>query len=225
MQRDRRGARGALATLAVGLVVLAFPGLASAHVTVHPDRLVAGATDVELTFRCPNERNDASVTELRVFLPVTTPLLGVLTDPAPGWTATTVTTQLAHPVTTDDGVINSAVTEVAWRATAGGTAPGQYADFTIAVGAMPDTVGPIAFKALQTYSNGDVAAWIQVADALDEDPPMPAPVLTLTASASSSSAPASSGSSTSTDLAVAALCVALVALAGVGVLVARRRPS
>ena len=225
MQRGRRGARVALATLAVALVVLAFPGLASAHVTVHPDRLAAGATDVELTFRCPNERNDASVTELRVFLPVTTPAPRRAHRPGT-WLDGHHRHHAARPPRHDRRRgINSAVTEVAWRATDGGTAPGQYADFTIAVGAMPDTVGPIAFKALQTYSNGDVAAWIQVADALDEDPPMPAPVLTLTASASSPTAPASSGSSTSTDLAVAALCVALVALAGVGLLAARRRPS
>ncbi|HEV3328193.1 MAG TPA: YcnI family protein [Acidimicrobiales bacterium] len=209
----------------VAVVLVVTPGLAAAHVTVHPNHLPAGATDVELTFRCPNERNDATVTELRVFLPVRTPLLGVLTDPAPGWSAVATTTRLARPVRTDDGEVTSAVTEVAWRATGSGTPPGQYADFTIAVGTMPDTVGTIAFKALQTYSNGDVAAWIQIADALDEDPPMPAPVLTLTA-ASPPSSPASPGSSsTSTYLAIAALCVALVALGGVGYLLVRRRPS
>jgi uncharacterized protein YcnI len=213
-------ARVALGALVVAVVLVAAPGLASAHVTVHPDHLAAGATDVELTFRCPNERNDATVTELRVFLPARTPLLGVLTDPAPGWTAVATTTRLARPVTTDDGEVNSAVTEVVWHATRGGTPPGQFADFTIAVGTMPDVVGTIAFKALQTYSNGDVAAWIQVADALDEHPPMPAPVLTMTA-ASSSSSPVS----TSTGLAIAALCLALVALVGVGYLLVRRRPS
>jgi uncharacterized protein YcnI len=218
----RAGRAAAIATLLVAAVLLVTPGLAAAHVTVHPNRLPAGATDVELTFRCPNERNDASVTELRVFLPVRTPLLGVLTDPAPGWTATATNARLAHPVTTDDGEITSAVTEVAWRATGSGTPPGQYADFTIAVGTMPDTVGPLVFKALQTYSNGDVAAWIQVADALDEDPPMPAPVLTMTAATSSASSPASS-TTLSTVLSIAALCIAVVALGGVGYLVARRR--
>jgi uncharacterized protein YcnI len=223
MRRGPRARRAAVLTaLVVGVVLLVAPGLASAHVTVHPNRLPAGATDVELTFRCPNERNDASVTELRVFLPVHTPLLGVLTDPAPGWTATATTTKLAHPVTTDDGEITAAVTEVEWRATDAGTPPGEYADFTIAVGTMPDTVGPLVFKALQTYSNGDVAAWIQVADALDEDPPMPAPVLTMTAAATSASNPAAS-STTSTVLSAAALCVALLALGGVGYVLARHR--
>jgi uncharacterized protein YcnI len=214
--RLRRWTAGA----AVVLGAVALPGIAAAHVTLHPDHLPAGATDVELTFRCPNERSDASVVELRVFLPVATPLLGVLTNPPPGWDARATTSTLPHPVTTDDGVVDAAVTEVTWRATRGGTPPGQYEDFPIAVGAMPDVAGPLVFKALQTYSNGDVAAWIQVADALDEDPPMPAPVLTLTASSTAPSSP----SSTVTDLATGALVVAIAALLGVVVLaVARRR--
>ncbi|HEV3212142.1 MAG TPA: YcnI family protein [Acidimicrobiales bacterium] len=205
--------------MAVVLAVVAVPGIAGAHVTLHPGQLPAGATDVELVFRCPNERSDATVVELRVFLPVATPLLGVLTDPPPGWTARARTTTLPHPVTTDDGVVSAAVTEVEWRATSGGTPPGQYEDFPIAVGALPNVTGTLVFKALQTYSNGDVAAWIQVADALDKNPPMPAPVLTLTASPAS--APASP-SSTST-MEIAALAVAIAALLGVGVLAVVRR--
>jgi uncharacterized protein YcnI len=222
MHRATRARSRWLVASTLVIILVALPGVASAHVTVHPGHLPAGATDVELTFRCPNERSDASVVGLRVFLPTATPLLGVLTDPPPGWSARATTTTLAHPVTTDDGEVASAVTEVAWRATGGGTPPGGYQDFTIAVGTMPDVVGPIVFKALQTYSNGDVAQWIQVADALDEDPPMPAPVLTMTAATSSASSPASS-TTLSTVLSIAALCIAVVALGGVGYLVARRR--
>ena len=82
-------APSAAATATVAAIVLAVPrrALASAHVTLHPDHLVRGATDVELTFRCPNERDDASTTELRVYLPTSTPLLGVLTTAQPGWSS------------------------------------------------------------------------------------------------------------------------------------------
>jgi uncharacterized protein YcnI len=208
-----------MACAALVLAVVAMPGIAGAHVTIHPDHLPRGATDVEITFRCPNERSDASVVELRVFLPTATPLLGVLTDPPPGWTARATTSTLPHPVTTDDGVVTAAVTEVIWHATGGGTPPGQYEDFPLAVGTMPDVSGPLVFKALQTYSNGDVAAWIQVADALDEDPPMPAPVLTLTASTSTTPSP----SSAAMVLAIVAIAVAIAALLGVGTLVIARR--
>jgi uncharacterized protein YcnI len=213
-----RGARTAIVAVAVAVAV-ALPGVASAHVTVHPDRLPRGATDVELTFRCPNERSDTSSVKLQVFLPLTTPLLGVLTDPAPGWTASTTTVTLAHPVRTDDGTITSAVSEVTWTASGGGIPPGEYGDFTIAVGTMPDVTGPIVFKALQTYGSGEVVRWIQVADSLDENPTTPAPVLTLFASSSTSG----TSSDVAEELAVAALAVAVVALVGVAYLVTRRR--
>ena len=212
-----RRARWAI-PLVVAVVLVATPGLASAHVTVHPDRVASGATDVELAFRCPNERDDATV-RLQVFLPTATPLLGVLTDPAPGWTAHATTTTLSAPVHTDDGEITSAVTEVSWRATKAGIPPGQYLDFTIAVGTMPDVTGPIVFKALQTYADGTVVRWIQVADSLDEDPATPAPVLTLYA------ASATTSSSDATWLAVAALVLAALSLVGVGYLLVRRRPQ
>jgi uncharacterized protein YcnI len=219
----RAGARlwRSTAGVAIVLAVVAIPGVASAHVTIHPDHVPRGATDVELTFRCPNERSDATVVELRVFLPASAPLLGVLTDPPLGWEAHATTTTLPHPVTTDDGTVTAAVTEITWRATGGGTPPGEYEDFPIAVGTMPNVAGSLVFKALQTYSNGDVAAWIQVADALDENPPMPAPVLHLTAA---TTVTATSSSSAATWLAIVALVVAVAAMIGVGaLLVARRR--
>jgi uncharacterized protein YcnI len=201
--------------LAATLVALAVPGIAAAHVTLHPDRLPRGATDVELTFRCPTERDDPTVA-LAVYLPTETPLLGVLTDPPPGWTARVHTVRLAHPVETDDGEIGVAVDEVAWRATAGGIPAGQYRDFTIAVGSMPDTTGVLAFRALQTYRDGTVVRWVQVPDALDENPPSPAPELTLYA-------PSGTGGSTALWLSVAALVLAAVALAGVAATRVRRR--
>jgi len=219
--RSRLAYWTASVAVAIALGVVALPGIASAHVTVHPNHLPAGATDVELVFRCPNERSDASVVELRVFFPASTPLLGLLPDPPSGWAARATTSTLPRPVTTDDGVVTAAVTEVTWRAVRGGTLPGQYEDFPIAVGTMPRAIGPLVFKALQTYSNGDVAAWIQVADALDEHPTMPAPLLTLTASSSNQS---SSPSSSASNLATVALVVAIAALLGVVALgVVRRR--
>jgi uncharacterized protein YcnI len=207
----RRHARWAVPLGAV-LLVLMVPGVADAHVTLHPDRVARGATDVELTFRCPNERDDATVA-LAVYLPTSTPLLGVLTDPPPGWSASVHTVRLAHPVVTDDGEVGAAVDEVAWRATGAGIPPGQYEDFSIAVGTMPDTTGTLTFKALQTYRDGTVVRWIQVPDALDEDPPTPAPTLTLYASSGT-------GTSTALWLSVAALVLAVMALVGV---VATRR--
>ena len=126
------------------------------------------------------------------------------------------TVRLAHPVETDDGQIGVAASEITWTATSGGIAPGQYEDFDVAVGTMPDVVGTLVFKALQTYSNGEVVRWIEVPDVLDESPENPAPSLTLTA-------PTSASGGASTSLAIAALACAALALLGVTTL--RRRRS
>ena len=54
---------------------------------------------------------------------------------------------------------------------------------TVLVGAGPTRPGQVAFKALQTYSNGDVVRWIDVQQPGQPEPDHPAPVLTLTAAA------------------------------------------
>jgi len=212
--------RAAFAAIAACVLAVAVPGVAGAHVTVHPDRLRAGAHDALLVFRCPNERSDASTVELQVFLPTDTPLLGVLTSAVPGWTSRVTTVTLAHPVATDDGSVDQSVDEVAWRATGAGVAPGQFQDFAIDVGSLPGTAGPLVFKALQTYSNGEVVRWIQVADSLNPTPSQPAPVLTLTAAR----APATASTPVAaTTIAIAALLVALLAALFGALALMRRR--
>ena len=74
-----------------------------AHVTVHPSTLPAGSSDIEVTFRVPNERDDANTVGMQVFFPKDLPLLTVDVLPVPGWTAKVDTTTLATPIQTDDG--------------------------------------------------------------------------------------------------------------------------
>jgi len=213
---------GVVATVAA-TVLLATP--AWAHVTVHPETLPAGSSDIELTFRVPNERDDANTVGLQVFFPTDLPLLTVDVLPVPGWTAKVDTRTLATPITTDDGTVGQVVSDVTWTATAGGIAPGQYEDFVVAAGRGPGRPGSAIFKSLQTYSSGAVVRWIQVASSQDPNPDNPAPTLTVTSAATSGAAvAATTGSSTSAEvLAGAALVVSLVALGGMVVLVVRRR--
>jgi uncharacterized protein YcnI len=225
---NARRVRAAVAAVAVlgATVLIATP--ASAHVTVHPASLPAGSSDVELTFRVPNERDDANSVELQVFFPTNLPLLTVDVLPVPGWASKVDTRSLATPVQTDDGPVTDVVSDITWTATAGGIAPGQYEDFDVAAGQVPATPGSIVFKSLQTYSSGEIVRWIEVASSQDPDPDSPAPVLTLTpatASTTGAGAVATTGSSDAEGLAIAALVVSLVALAGVVVLIARRRPA
>jgi uncharacterized protein YcnI len=161
-----------LSSATLSLLLLAVP--ASAHVTVHSDDASSGGDDAEIVFRVPNEEGAAKTTKVEIALPADQPIAGVYAENKPGWTVTTKRATLATPIETDDGSITTAVVSVVWTATAGGTGVGQYDDFTLAAGHLPET-DEITFKALQTYSNGDVVRWIETGT----DAEHPAPVLAL----------------------------------------------
>jgi uncharacterized protein YcnI len=217
------------------LVVVATIGALPAwgHVTVHPSSLPAGSSDVEITFRVPNERSNANTVMLQVYFPTNLPLLTVDVLPVPGWKSTVQTQNLSKPVQTDDGLVSQVVSEVTWTATAGGISQGQYEDFPIAAGAMPSQSGPLVFKALQTYSSGETVRWIEVPIAGQPQPDTPAPILTLTppiggttqAARSAAGAPAPSATSTAvTVLAIVALVLGVTNSAVVlWLLLGRRR--
>ncbi|MFC7257598.1 YcnI family copper-binding membrane protein [Streptomyces lutosisoli] len=232
--------------------VLTASGAAFAHVTVHPESYAKGATDGVLTFRVPNEEDTASTTKVQVFLPTDHPVLGVLVTPQAGWTAKVTTTKLKTPVKTDDGTITDAVSEITW--TGGRIRHGEYQDFDVAFGQLPDNTDELSFKTLQTYSDGNVARWIEVTPKGGEEPENPAPVLALTAKAAgedgsdeastsdsssgsgtasrSGSSPAaaakssaSSSDSTARGLGIAGLIVGVLGLAAAGFALARGRAA
>jgi len=190
----RAGTVAALATAGV----LAAAGVASAHVTVHPESYAKGAVDGVLTFRVPNEEDKASTTKVQVYLPTDHPVLGVLVTPQNGWTAKVTTSKLKTPVKTDDGTITDAVSEITW--TGGKIGAGQFEDFNVAFGQLPDDTDQLTFKTLQTYSDGNVVRWIEEAAAGDDEPENPAPVLKLTAKESEDAdeTPAASASTAAT---------------------------
>lgn len=215
--------RAATVTALTTASVLVAAGVASAHVTVHPESYAKGATDGVLTFRVPNEEDTASTTRVQVFLPTDHPVLGVLVSPRDGWTAKVTTTKLKTPVKTDDGTITEAASEITW--TGGRIGAGQFEDFDVAFGQLPEDTGRLTFKTLQTYSDGKVVRWIEEpADGADE-PENPAPALKLTAAGAdtASTAPAESGAeatanasaddSTARGLGIAGLIVGVLGLA------------
>ncbi len=183
----------------------------------------AGSGDIELTFRVPNERDNANTVGVQVFFPSDLPLLTVDVRSVPGWTSTVDTQNLSKPVQSSDGPVGQIVRAITWKATGAGIAPGQYEDFAVAAGQAPSRPGSVIFKSIQTYSSGEVVRWIQVASTQNPNPDTPAPVLTLTAAGTTGgAAPAtSSGSTAAEGLAIAALAVGGVGLAGV-ILVFRR---
>ncbi|MGG2464042.1 YcnI family protein [Streptomyces sp. RGM 3693] len=207
---------GALATAGV----LASAGAAFAHVTVHPDSYPQGASDGTLTFRVPNEEDNASTAKVDIALPVDHPIPSVLVTPVAGWTAQVKTTRLKTPIKTDDGDITTAVSEIIW--TGGKIDPGNYQDFTVAFGQLPTGASQLAFKALQTYSEGKIVRWIEAKRPGQPEPENPAPVLKLTAAApddAASAAPktptaasANAHDSTARNLGIAGLSVGVLGL-------------
>jgi periplasmic copper chaperone A len=167
----------AAATAAVGLTAL--PALA--HVSVSSPGATQGGYGV-VTFRVPTESATASTTGLKVQLPADTPLASVSVKPLTGWTYTVTRAKLAQPVKDDDGnEVTDYPSVVEWKAAAGnpGVKPGEFQEFQLSVGPMPDK-DSISFKAIQAYSDGKTVDWIEEpAAGSSDEPEFPAPTLTL----------------------------------------------
>jgi periplasmic copper chaperone A len=234
-----RAGRACLCLLTATAAAVAFPAAASAHVSVQPATVEGGGVAV-VSFRVPNERDDASTIKVRVVLPVDRPLGSVQTTPVPGWRITTKSRALDEPIELFGSEVSSVVSEVTWSATNGGVRPGQFQDFDLSLGQLPES-GQLVFKALQTYSSGDQVNWNQVAVDDSVEPEHPAPVLTLTAptddEAAATAGDATSPSATDTSgddegshwalpvgLSVVSLVVSLAAMALAWTL-GRRRPG
>ncbi|MGO4534975.1 YcnI family copper-binding membrane protein [Leifsonia sp. 2MCAF36] len=165
-----------IATTSAALLLLASPLAATAHVRVDPGTATPGSYTT-LTFRVPTESATAGTVKLVVDLPTATPFTSVSYLPLVGWTTTVDTEKLAKPVKTDDGTITEAPIRVTWTADSGvQVAPGQFQQFTVSAGAVPDT-GSVLFATHQYYSDGSVVDWDQRTPASGAEPEHPAPTL------------------------------------------------
>ena len=223
---------GGVAAAAIGLTAL--PALA--HVTVSSPGATQGGFGV-LTFRMPNETDNANATELKVQLPADQPLASVSVKPQPGWSYTVTRAKLSQPITDDDGnQVTDYPSVVDWKATTGGIKPGEYNEFQLSVGPLPKA-DSMTFKALQTYSNGETVSWIEEpAAGSSDEPEHPAPTLKLasasdtgaTAPTTNTAAPASTsgdeaGSGSVTGAYVIGGIGLVAGLAALGVAVSGRR--
>jgi uncharacterized protein YcnI len=147
--------------------------VASAHVTLQPEEAPAGGF-TRLDVRVPTERDDASTTKVDVQFPPG--FLFVSTEPVPGWNSEITMRKLDKPVEQFGEQITEEVDRVTFTADGEGIGPGQFQDFGLSLG-VPDKAGStLTFKAVQTYSNGEVVRWIGPPDAEE-----PAPQVKLTA--------------------------------------------
>ncbi|MFE9930375.1 YcnI family protein [Streptomyces sp. NPDC005533] len=166
------------AALAAGSV-LVLSGTAFAHVGVQPVGDAAKGGYATLNFKVPNERDNASTTQLEVNFPVDQPLTSVMPQDIPGWTSSVEKTKLDKPLTVHGKQVNEVVTKVTWSG--GKIEPGKFQQFPVSVGKLPENADQMAFKSIQTYDNGEVVRWIEEAKEGAAEPQNPAPVLKLTA--------------------------------------------
>ncbi|HYH58013.1 MAG TPA: YcnI family protein [Thermoleophilaceae bacterium] len=164
-----------LAALALGIL----PALASAHVTLQPAEAPAGEF-TRLDVRVPNERDDASTAKVQMKFPPG--FIFISHEPVPGWDTQVKMVKLDEPVEVFGERQTERVDTVTFTAQGDGVQPGQFQDFGLSL-RMPEEPGTLTFKALQTYSSGEVVRWIGPPDAEE-----PAPQVELTAAADESAA-------------------------------------
>ncbi|MFG2990666.1 YcnI family protein [Streptomyces sp. NPDC048257] len=166
------------AALAAG-TVLFLSGPAFAHVGVQPAGEAAKGGYATINFKVPNERDNASTTQLEVNFPIDQPLTSVMPQDVPGWTVAVEKTKLDKPLTVHGKQINEVVTKVTWSG--GKIEAGKFQQFPLSVGKLPESADQMVFKSIQTYDNGEVVRWIEEAKEGAAEPQNPAPVLKLTA--------------------------------------------
>jgi uncharacterized protein YcnI len=164
------------AVSAVGLVVFA-AGPAAAHVEIDPGSAPKGSSTT-FSFRVPNEKDSASTTSLEVDFPTNHPIPEVLVQEKPGWSFTVEKQTLPKPIKTENGEVTQAVSKITW--TGGQIQPDGFDLFPVFAGPLPKNVSKLEFKALQTYSDGDVVQWIEPTAPGGAEPEHPTPVLKLT---------------------------------------------
>jgi uncharacterized protein YcnI len=240
MKRTTRS--GLLATFASCGALLA-PGVAQAHVSLHPNTIPAGAF-VTLDVRVPGEEQGAYAYKLDMLVPPG--FTEIDTQNVPGWSVKEVTSKLSKPIETDDGPVSEEVSQVIWsgdRTKLGRLDNATFMQFPLSVAIPGNLAGhSLAFKAVEYYSDGKVVHWIGSPSA-----EFPAPTINITprggviedvAGAEAGPAPgaqplaattpsaARSGKGSSNTLAIVALIVgALGLLAGIGGIAAARRSA
>jgi periplasmic copper chaperone A len=179
MSPKRFIARAGIVTVAAGVATLFSGGLASAHVTAK----VLGETAqqggyTKITFRVPSEEPTAGTIKLEVKFPADTPISGARTKPMPGWTAQVNRVTLDKPIEVHGAEVKEGVGSVVWTASGTRVNPGEFQEFELSVGPLPET-DELVMPAIQTYDDGTVVAWDQPAKDGEEEPEHPAPVIEL----------------------------------------------
>lgn len=150
------------------LLTLILPSAALAHVTVSPEEVEPGTTQM-FTVSVPTEK-DIPTTGVSLEIPEGFEVVGV-TSPSGGWRGGVEDGSVAW----SGGEIGATGIEI--TSPEGGVIPmGESQDFTFEAG-TPESPGGYAWPVSQTYKDGSVVEWAGPADSED-----PAPVVEVAAS-------------------------------------------
>lgn len=141
----------AVAVAAIGLLAVA--PMAAAHVTVNPREAPKGGF-AALAFRVPNERPDSGTVSLEVNLREDHPIANVSVKPTPGWEYTVERRTLDEPIDNHGTEITEVASKITW--TGGTINPGEFQEFEISAGPLPEDVDQIVFPSIQTHASGEV---------------------------------------------------------------------
>jgi uncharacterized protein YcnI len=197
-------------------------------VTVQPDTANQGDFTT-MTFRVPNEEDQAGTVKVEVDLPADHPIAAVDTKPVPGWEVQVTKAKLNNPIKTDDGTeVTEAVRTVTWTADPGvRIAPEQFQEFEVFAEGLPDDTNELVMPAIQTYDNGDVVRWdAPPAPPGAPEPEHPAPGLTLLPKGAKAVDAAAAGGADTSARWLGGIGLVLAALAtglGIGALLRGRR--
>ena len=141
------------------------PAPAAAHVTVTAPGATPGGSDQQITFRVPVEKDVADRPGSPSQLPTDTPIASVDVAADAGLDAHADDDQ-AREADQDRRRRRSPrpSRRSPGRRTGRGLKPGEFGQFTILAGQLPDA-SSLTFKAMQTYSDGSVVRWIETAGA------------------------------------------------------------
>ena len=199
-----------LATLVAVMALSILP--ASAHVRVDPSEASKGGYGA-FTFRVPNEDPSQSTVKIEVQIPQDSPITYVGVEPKPGWSYSVEKTKLNKPIENEGEKITQVISKVTFEG--GQIKPGEFDEFKISMGPLPEDSDSITLKAIQTYDGGKVSKWIEESVGYEE-PEYPAPVVALTAEKDDHHASSSSDSKETAESNDSSNTVAYIAL-GVGV--------
>lgn len=170
-----RRVAGAL-MVSAAVAVITSPA-AAAHVDAQLDGAGPGGFGV-VTLGVPTEAGKPATTKVEVRIPDQTPLRTVRAEPVAGWTLDIQKRKIDPPLHKDDGTpVNEVVSTVTWTTTGPGIPQGQFQEFALYLGPMPDA-DSLTLPTTQTFADGTTEAWTEQTTGSDK-PKFPVPTVTI----------------------------------------------